>query len=91
MPVNKLCISNQKWSNMPHIIVKLWPGRTIEQKTALCDKITEALKTSIDATDDSISIAIEEIPKEKWKELVYDTEITGKEELLYKKPGYTFP
>ena len=76
---------------MPHIIVKLWPGRTIEQKTDLCDKITEALKTSVDATDDSISIAIEEIPKEKWKELVYDTEITGKEELLYKKPGYTFP
>ena len=76
---------------MPHIIVKLWPGRTTEQKTDLSNKITEALKTSVDATDDSISIAIEEIPKEKWKELVYDTEITGKEELLYKKPGYTFP
>ena len=75
---------------MPHIIVKLWPGRTTEQKTDLSNKITEALKTSVDATDDSISIAIEEIPKEKWKELVYDTEITGKEELLYKKPGYTF-
>ena len=76
---------------MPHIIVKLWPGRTTEQKADLCNKITEALKTSVDATDDSISIAIEEIPKEKWKELVYDTEIMGKEELLYKKPGYTFP
>ena len=76
---------------MPHIIVKLWPGRTTEQKTDLSNKITEALKTSLDATDDSISIAIEEIPKETWKELVYDTEIMGKEELLYKKPGYTFP
>ena len=76
---------------MPHIIVKLWPGRTTEQKTDLCNKITEALKTSVDATDDSISIAIEEIPKEKWRELVYDTEIIGKEELLCKKPGYTFP
>ena len=76
---------------MPHVIVKLWPGRTTVQKTDLCNKITEALKASMDATDSSISIAIEEIPKEKWKELVYDTEITGKEELLYKKPGYTFP
>ena len=45
----------------------------------------------MDATDSSISIAIEEIPKEKWKELVYDTEITGREELLYKKPGYSLP
>ncbi|MCJ7666287.1 MAG: tautomerase family protein [Actinobacteria bacterium] len=63
---------------MPHVIVKLWPGRTIEQKTKLCEKITEALKTSIDAPDGSISIAIEEIPGEKWKEMVYDTEIAGK-------------
>jgi 4-oxalocrotonate tautomerase len=74
---------------MPHVIVKLWPGRTIKQKTDLSNKITEALKTSLDATDSSISIAIEEVPEEKWKESVYDTEITGKEELLYKKPGYT--
>lgn len=74
---------------MPHVIVKLWPGRTIEQKTDLSNKIIEALKTSLDATDSSISIAIEEVPEEKWKESVYDTEITGKEELLYKKPGYT--
>ena len=74
---------------MPHVIVKLWPGRTTEQKTDLSKKITEALKTSLDATDSSISIAIEEVPEEKWKESVYDTEIAGKEELLYKKPGYT--
>jgi len=38
----------------------------------------------------SISIAIEKISKEKWKELVYDTEIAVKEELLYNKPVYTF-
>ena len=76
---------------MPHVLVKLWPGRTVKQKADLSAKITEALKTSMDAPDSSISIAIEEIPKEKWKELVYDIEITGKEELLYKKPGYTFP
>ena len=73
---------------MPHVIVKLWPGKTIEQKNSLCKKITEALKTSMGVLDSSISIAIEEIPKEKWKELVYDTEIVGKKELLYKKPDY---
>jgi len=76
---------------MPHVIVKLWPGKTTEQKTTLCEKITEALKTSIDVPDSSISIAIEEIPKEKWKELVYDTEIAGKKELLCKEPGYILP
>jgi len=73
---------------MPHIIVKLWPGRTEEQKADLSSKITEALKDAIDASDSSISVAIEEIPEEKWKEEVYDPEIIGKKELLYKKPGY---
>ena len=52
---------------MPHVIIKLWPGRTTEQKNALCNKITEALKTAVDATDSSISIAIEEIPKKNGK------------------------
>ena len=73
---------------MPHVIVKLWPGKTIEQKNNLCDKITEALKTSIGVSDSSISIDIIEIPKEKWKKLVYDTEIAAKKESLYKKPDY---
>jgi len=73
---------------MPHIIVKLWPGRTEEQKADLSSKITEASKDAINASDSSISVAIEEIPKERWKEKVYDPEIIGKKELLYKKPGY---
>jgi len=73
---------------MPHIIVKLWPGRTEEQKTDLSSKITEVLKDTINASDSSISVAIEEISEERWKEKVYDPEIIGKKELLYKKPGY---
>ena len=73
---------------MPHVIIKLWPGRPEKQKIDLSKKITEALIDSIDATDSSISITIEEIPKEKWKEMVYDPDITGKKDLLYKKPGY---
>lgn len=76
---------------MPHVIVKLWPGRTEEQKTDLSNKITGALKDAINASDNSISVSIEEIPKERWTEMVYDTEIIGKKELLYKKPGYNPP
>jgi len=73
---------------MPHVIVKLWPGRTEEQKANLSSKITEALKDAINAPDSSISVAIEEIPKEEWKDKVYNPEIIGKKEFLYKKPGY---
>ena len=48
---------------MPHVTVKLWPGRTEEQKHSLAVKIADALKETIDVSDNSISIAIEEIPK----------------------------
>ena len=75
---------------MPHIIVKLWPGRTREQKTDLSNKIADALKDAIGSPDSSISVAIEEVPEENWKEKVYEPEILGKKELLYKEPGYKY-
>lgn len=72
---------------MPHIIIKLWPGRSEKQKIDLSKKITELLIDSINVPDSSISVAIEEIPREEWKEKVYDPDIAGKKDLLYKKPG----
>ncbi len=74
---------------MPHVIIKLWPGRTEKQKAGLSKKITEALIDSLDVPDSSISVAIEEIPEKKWKEMVYDPDIAGKKDLLYKEPGYS--
>ena len=76
---------------MPHVVVKLWPGRTEEQKHALTDKIASALKEILDASDSSISIAIEEVSRIEWKEKVYDPEIIGRKELLYKEPDYVPP
>lgn len=73
---------------MPHIIVKLWPGRSEEQKKALAERMAEAMKEILSAEDKSISIAFEEVPKENWMEEVYQPEIVAKENLLYKKPGY---
>lgn len=73
---------------MPHIIVKLFPGRTEVQKKQLTSEIVKAIKTSIDAPDSSISVSIEEVSEEKWSEEVYEPDIIEKEHLLYKKPGY---
>ena len=73
---------------MPHIIVKLFPGRTEVQKKQLTSEIVKAIRTSIDAPDNSISVSIEEVPKEKWAEEVYKPDIIDKEHLLYKKQGY---
>ena len=76
---------------MPHVIVKLWPGRTEEQKNELSDKITKAIKDTLGSSDNSISVAIEEVPKMEWKKKVFDPEIIGRSEILYKKPDYTPP
>ncbi len=74
---------------MPHIIVKMYPGRTTEQKKALAEAIREALIQSIGADPRTISLAIEEIPPSEWKEKFYDPEIVSQMESLWIKPGYT--
>ena len=76
---------------MPHVIIKLWPGRTVDQKRALAYKVAAALKDAIQVPEGSISIAIEEVPKSEWKEKVYDPEIMARKDILYKKPDYSPP
>ncbi|MCM3728835.1 tautomerase family protein [Neobacillus cucumis] len=75
---------------MPHIIVKLIPGRTEEQKKELTDKIVQAVMETVNAGESSISVSFEEVPIEKWQKEVYQPEILGKEKTLYKKPGYSY-
>ncbi|MBU2590491.1 MAG: tautomerase family protein [Nitrospinota bacterium] len=72
---------------MPHVVVKLFPGRTDEQKKACAKRITAALIETVNATEGSVSVAFHEVAKKDW-ENVYNIEITGEEESLYKKPGY---
>lgn len=73
---------------MPHIIVKLWPGRTEEQKNELTNKIVKAVAETVGAEEKSISVGIEEIPRENWGAEVFKPDIIDKEATLYKKPGY---
>ncbi|HOQ76772.1 MAG TPA: tautomerase family protein [Thermoclostridium sp.] len=74
--------------NMPHVVVKMYPGRTQEQKEKMAEKITEALLETIGCEEKSISIAVEEVTPEEWNQRVYQPEIMGKAYTLLKKPGY---
>jgi 4-oxalocrotonate tautomerase len=74
---------------MPHVIVKLWSGKSDEQKTRLVEQITKAVMTTLNYGEDSISVAMEEIEPEDWTERVYKPDILGKPETIYKKPGYS--
>jgi 4-oxalocrotonate tautomerase len=73
---------------MPHVIVKLWPGKSQQQKARLTDKITKDVMDVFDYGEESVSVAFEEIKPKDWKEKVYEPDIQDKWDTLYKKPGY---
>lgn len=72
---------------MPHLRLKLYPGKSEEQKRKLTEKIIADMKEVFGSTDDSISIDIQEVEPANWKE-VYKEEIEPRMDNLYKKPGY---
>jgi 4-oxalocrotonate tautomerase len=73
---------------MPHVIVKMYPGRTDEQKNKLAQAITDSVVKIAKCEEKSVSVAMEEIAPENWAETVYRPDIMEKEETLVKKPGY---
>ena len=74
---------------MPHVIVKLWPGKSEKQKKRLADAITRDVMEVLDYGEESVSVALEEIPAAEWAEKVYRPDIVQSPAKLYKKPGYT--
>ena len=73
---------------MPHVVVKLWPGKSEKQKIRLAEEIVKDVMTVLHYGEESVSLAIEEVKQEDWKEKVYKPDIQNKWEKLYKKPGY---
>lgn len=75
---------------MPHIIVKLWPGRSEELKQTVAKKLAEEAAKGLNSGIENISVSFEEIPQEEWKREVYKKDILDKPEQLYVKPGYSY-
>jgi 4-oxalocrotonate tautomerase len=73
---------------MPHVIVKLWPGPSEQRKVRLAEAITKDVTGILDLGEESVSVAIEEVEPRDWAEQVYEADIVGKPEQLYKEPGY---
>lgn len=73
---------------MPHVIVKLFPGRSEEQKLKLADEIVKDVVAIANCAEKSVSVAFEEIEEKDWVEKVYQPDIQNKKDSLYKEPGY---
>ena len=73
---------------MPHVIVKLWPGKSEQQKQKLVEGVTKAVMTSLGYGEESVSVSLEEVPSGDWTEKVYKPDIINGRGKLYKRPGY---
>ena len=73
---------------MPHVIVKLYSGKSERQKQALAQAVTQAVMSALNYGEESVSVGIEDLEPKNWTEQVYKPDIIAKAETIYKQPGY---
>jgi 4-oxalocrotonate tautomerase len=73
---------------MPHVVVKLWPGKSANQKRRLSDAIVQSVTSILNYGDESVSVAFEEVAARDWKSKVYEPDIVARRNQLAKEPGY---
>jgi 4-oxalocrotonate tautomerase len=73
---------------MPHVIVKLYSGKSERQKQALAQAVTQAVMSALNYGEESVSVGIEDVEPKDWTEQVYKPDIIGKPDTIYKRPGY---
>jgi len=75
---------------MPHVAVKMWTGRSEEQKKLLADRLYQVMKETTGAPDAYITVSIEDFDPAEWPKAVYKPELIDKADTLYHKPGYGY-
>ena len=73
---------------MPHVIVKLWPGKSEQQKNRLAEAIAKNVMDILHYGEESVSVAMEEVKPQDWVERAYKPDLKGNLDKLCKKPGY---
>ena len=51
---------------MPVVIVEMWEGRTVEQKSRLIKALTDAMVEHAGASPTHLHVIIHETPRESW-------------------------
>ena len=72
---------------MPHVIVKLYAGRSEQQKTKIAEEVTKAIMATANCAEQAVSVSIQDIEPSDWVEQVYKPDIIGRPDTLYKRPG----
>jgi 4-oxalocrotonate tautomerase len=74
---------------MPHVEIKCFSGRTVEQKQECAKQIATVISETLGCNISSVSVAIKDIDEADWKSMVWDKQIVPDTKYLYKKPGYS--
>ena len=72
---------------MPHITIKMYPGRSEALKQKLCEELVQSTVKALSVPEGAVSVSIEEVPKEAWGEMVVKPDMLDKPEELYVKPA----
>lgn len=73
---------------MPHVVVKLWPGRSEAQKQALSNAIVHEVTRILGYGEDTVSVDFQEVDPGDWSAQVYGPDIQDRWDSLTKTPGY---
>ena len=57
---------------MPHIAIKMYPGRSEELKKDIAEKTRDFLAQEMGMEEKFFSVSVEDIEKDKWQEEVVD-------------------
>lgn len=73
---------------MPHVVVKLWPGKSEVQKRDLTAAIVSETCRILNYGEDAVSVGFEEVRPEEWTARVYEPDMRDRWSSLTKVPGY---
>jgi 4-oxalocrotonate tautomerase len=73
---------------MPHVIVKLYAGRSQDVKQKIAEAVAKAVMAETGNREESISVSIEDFAPADWMEKVYGPDIERGPGELLKRPGY---
>lgn len=71
---------------MPHIHVKMYPGRSEELKMAMSRAIVEAAANTLGVRKGAFSVCVEDVEKDKWNEEVVEKCLQAKKETVFITP-----
>ncbi len=72
---------------MPYVMVKMYPGRTEDQKMRLAEQIALDVVNIAKCPMDAVTVSIDEVDQDDWEQEVAKPFILNNEASLYIKTG----